>query len=152
MKQLFNFFIVLFMIPAVTIAQPGGHPGPGMKRIHAAKMAYITDRMHLTSTQSPNFIPLYNEYEQELRTIRQSFFKKYKRADNKEQDNMAARQFVEDDLDYQQQVIALKRKYNDNFLKVISPQQLADLYTAEREFRQLLMQQLKQRRGGGRWR
>ena len=59
---------------------------------------------------------------------------------------MAARQFIEDDLDYQQQVITLKRKYNDSFLKVISAQQLADLYTAEREFRQLLMQQLKQRR------
>ena len=147
MKAILNFLIIILISSVVVYGQP--EPGgPPMKRIHAAKMAYITDRLHLTQEQSASFIPLYNEYEQELRTIRQSFFKKYKGANGEEQDKMAARQFIEDDLDYQQQVITLKRKYNDSFLKVISAQQLADLYTAEREFKQLLMQQLKQRRGG----
>lgn len=153
MKRLLNFIIVLLVISVTSLAQPGFGQGPGgppMKRIHAAKMAYITDRLRLSAEQSANFVPVYNDYERDLRSIRQSFFKKYK-GNKEDMDDWAARQFIEDDLDYQQQVIELKRKYNDSFLKVISAQQLADLYKAEREFKQMLMQQLKQRRGGGKW-
>ena len=77
MKAILNFFITILISSVVVYGQPGP-AGPPMKRIHAAKMAYITDRLHVTQEQSANFIPLYNEYEQELRSIRQSFFKKYK--------------------------------------------------------------------------
>ncbi|MFI5196867.1 MAG: hypothetical protein ACHQD8_07235, partial [Chitinophagales bacterium] len=134
------------------LAQPGGQR---FERIHAAKMAYITDRLHLSSEQSGNFVPLYNEYERELRNIRQSFFKKYKGTKPDEADDATSRQYIDDNLDYQQQVIELKRRYNDRFLKVIYPQQLTDLYKAEREFRQMLMKRIEQQRksgGGGRYR
>jgi len=147
MKRLLNFIIVLLIATATATGQQGPPP---MKRIHAAKMAYITDRLQLSSEQSANFVPLYNDYEKDLRAIRQPYLKKYKGANDEEHNDMAARQYVEDDLDYQQQVIELKRKYHDTFLKVISPTQLAELYKAEREFRQILMQKLRQRRGG-RW-
>ncbi len=98
--------------------------------------------------QTGNFIPLYNDYENELRGLRQSFFKKYKGNYSGEADDATSRQFIDDDLDYQQQVLDLKRRYNDRFLKVISPRQLADMYKAEREFRQMLMKRLEQRRNG----
>jgi Spy/CpxP family protein refolding chaperone len=151
MKQI--KIILILLIAASSLFAQQAPPGPGMKRIHAAKMAYITDRLQLSQEQSSGFIPLYNNYERDLRTIRQSFFRKYK--DNhgsEEQDEMMARQYIEDDLDYQQQVIELKRKYNDSFLKILTPIQLAELYKAEREFRQMLIQQVRQRRGNGRWR
>jgi hypothetical protein len=148
MKRLLNIVIVLLFTGTLAMAQGGQH----MQQIHAAKIAYITDRIHLTPEQSANFIPLYNSYEKDLRTVRQSFFKKCKDCDGDRRKEMANRRFLEDDLDYQQQVIELKRKYNDSFLKTISPEQLGDLYMAEREFRQILMQRLKQKRGEGRWR
>ena len=148
MKKLFGILFIVLTTTSAGWAQPG-MPRERMERIHAAKMAYITDRLRLSSEQSGNFIPLYNEYERELRGIRQSFFKKYKGTKPDEADDATSRQFVDDDLDYQQQVIELKRRYNDRFLKVISPQQLSDLYKAEREFRQILMKRLEQRKGGG---
>lgn len=120
-----------------------------MERIHAAKMAYITDRLQLSAKQSGDFVPLYNEYETELRSIRQTYFKKYKGIDPGEADNATARQFVDDNLDYQQDVIGLKRKYNDRFMKVITAQQLTELYQAEREFRQILKRRLEERRNDG---
>jgi hypothetical protein len=123
--------------------------GDGLRRIHAAKMAYITDRLHITYKQSADFIPLYNEYEMEIRNTRQVFFKKYKGTNPDQGDDATSKQFIDDNLDYQQQVIEIKRKYNDLFLKIISPQQLADLYRAEREFKQMLMQRLRQQHGGG---
>ena len=127
--------------------------GQGMERIHAAKMAYITDRLRLTSDQMINFVPVYNEYDREIRETRNSFLKKYKEKDFKNADDASARQFVDDNLDYQQQVIQIKRRYNERFLKVISSQQLAELSQAEREFRQLLMERIKDRQNGNRrWR
>lgn len=120
-----------------------------LERIHAARMAYITDRLHLSEQQSSQFVPLYNEYDQEIRNTRAFFFKKYKGINPDQADDGTARQAIDDNLDYQQQVIDIKRKYNDRFLKVISPQQLSDLNKAEREFRQILMQRLRQHNGGG---
>jgi len=137
-------FIVLFTATTAHGRQ-GGHP---LQRIHAAKMAYMADRLQLSEEQSGKFIPVYKDYERELRDIRQPFIKKYNVRNGDDADDLTARQYVEDDLDYQQQVIELKRKYNDRFLKVLTPRQLSDMYIAEREFRQILMHRLKQRREG----
>lgn len=139
---------ILLLLLAVTVSY--GKQGRGMERIHAAKMAYITDRLHLQADQSGRFVPVYNEYEQDLRIIRKQYLKKYGVKDMDKEPRagkLAARQKLEEDLDYQQQVIELKRRYNDRFLKVLSPAQLSDLYVAEKEFRQMLVQRLKQRGG-----
>ena len=149
MKRISATILVLIATLSFGYAQPGRPP---MERIHAAKMAYITDRLRLSFEQSGNFVPVYNDYEGELRGLRMSFFKKYKGATRGEMNDNESRQFIDDDLDYQQQVLDLKRRYNDRFLKVISPQQLAELYKAEREFRQMLMKRLDQRHGPSRFR
>ncbi len=147
---------LLFLLLATTTVAVAQHRPP-MERIHAAKMAYITDRLQLSSRQSGEFVPVYNDYEREIKDTRQHFFKKYKGDDPGQMDDAASRQFIDDNLDYQQQVIVIKRKYNDLFLKIISPQQLGDLYTAEREFKQMLMKRLDKQHGrpgpaGGRFR
>ena len=116
-------------------------------RIHAAKVAYITDRLKLSTEQSGKFIPVYNEYEQEIKELRKTFIGKYKGSD-RETNETTSRQYIDDNLDYQQQVIELKRRYNERFLNAISARQLADLYKAEREFKEKLLQRLEERRGG----
>ncbi|MCF8448330.1 MAG: hypothetical protein K9G49_00550 [Taibaiella sp.] len=136
-------YIVLMCMLVTTASY--GRQGRPLQRIHAAKMAYMNDRLSLSESQSGAFIPLYKEYEKELLVIRQPYIKKYK-LENTDEHNIAARQYVEDDLDYQEAVIGLKRKYNDQFLKILSPKQVADMYMAEREFRQILMKRLKQER------
>lgn len=142
---------ILIVLMTVTVAR--AQNGEGLKRIHAAKLAYITDRLHLTVQQSGNFIPVYNDYEREIWETRQTFNRKYKDTNPDRADDATSRQYIDDNLDYQQKVIDIKRRYNDRFLKVISPQQLTDLYIAEREFKQMLMQRLKQNRArGGRFR
>jgi hypothetical protein len=39
-------------------------------------------------------------------------------------------------------------KFNNAFLKILSPQQVSELYKAEREFNDELVRQLAERRGG----
>ena len=145
MKKLLQALLIILFTSTALWAQQG----QGLARIHAAKIAYITDRLQLSTNQSSVFIPVYNEYEQEIRQTRQAFRRKYKDVNPDEASDAVSMQYIDDNLDYQQQVIEIKRRYNDRFLKIISPQQLADLYKAEREFKQMLMQRLKQRNGGG---
>jgi hypothetical protein len=116
----------------------------GLQRIHAAKMSYLTDRLKLDGRQASRFTAIYNDYERDLRVIRRSFYKKHhvRLLEIDRAENMAARQRVEEDLDYQQRVIELKRSYNDRYLAIMSADQLADMYVAEKEFRQLLMKRL----------
>ena len=116
------------------------------ERIHAIKVAYITDKLHFTSEQSAQFWPVYDKYEQEVRRTRREFFDKYK--DQHSDDDNTSKQFVDDDLDYQQDILNIKRRYKDDFLKIISSQQLADLYKAEREFKMLLLKELNERHKG----
>ena len=131
---------LLTLLPGLCFAQ---NKQNGWQRVHAAKVAYISDRLQLGVDQATKFWPIYNEYEKERKAIR----KKYLAVDGKNQqylDESAARQNIEDNLDMQQDELDLKRKYKEQFLKVISAGQLADLMKAEREFRQLIMHRLKE--------
>ncbi len=145
MKKLLQVLFIVLFTANLSWAQPEGRK---MEQIHAAKMVYISDRLHLSIEQSQNFLPVYNEYEKELRGIRQDFKKKLNINNGERNDETSDRQYVDDNLDYQQQVIDLKRRYNDRFLKVISSTQLATLYQAEREFKHILLQRLKDRKNG----
>ena len=148
MKQL--FLGIAFILLAITAtAQQGRNRGRAMERIHAAKVAYVVDRLQITADQMAGFIAVYNEYDAEKTKCRKEAMGKYKGINPNDTDNSTALQFVEDDLDYQQKVINIKRSYNDKFLKVISAKQLAELSPAEREFRMLLMDRLKKRRDQG---
>ncbi|MCD6011002.1 MAG: hypothetical protein K0Q79_864 [Flavipsychrobacter sp.] len=141
MKKFLAIVSIIFLTSITAIAQRSEHK----ERIHAAKMAYIIDRLNLTSQQSSHFIPLYNDFENEVRDMRHNVFRKYKGTDLRDADDETSRQFIDDNLDYQQQVIDIKRKYNDQFLKIISPQQVAELHKAEREFKQMLIKRLENR-------
>ena len=62
---------------------------------------------------------------------------------------------IDDDIEMQEKMLELRKKYKEEFLKVISPKQMAALVDAEREFKKMLLQQLRERRenrGGGRLR
>ena len=148
MKKIVNLFLMILVCAVQAFAQKG----PGIGRIHAAKMAYIADRLELKQNQYSTFMPLYKQYETEIWETRSAFFKKNKGGEPGEGDKEGAMKWVDDDLDYQQKIIDIKRKYNDQFLKVITPRQLADMYVAEREFRQILKRRLEDGGGGGRFR
>lgn len=145
MKRAIYMLMLLLLSTATVFAQPKGPRGERIKNI---KVGYITERIHLTSDQATRFWPVYNQYEQELRTTRRSFFEQYRGRDNS-QDEATARKFVDDNLEYQEAELRLKKKYKNELLKVISAQQLADLYVAERDFRKMLVNELRERRGNG---
>ena len=154
MRQLLIIAAALIMA-ATAVAQPRGgtmrgeRAGMAKERIHAAKVAYITDRLNLTSAQAGAFIPVYNDCEDEVQAVRKKYRQRYMETHkDAKDDDLRPRQYIDDDLNYQQEVLDIKKKYKDRFLKVLSEKQLTDLYESEREFRKLLQQRLKERRMG----
>ncbi len=137
MNKVLHTALLLLFLSNVAIAQPERR----FERVHAIKVAYITDKMHLSGEESAKFWPVYNRFDEEKRELRKNFFQKARKAGNLTDDDKAMR-YVDDDLDYQSEELALRRKYKEKFLKVLSPQQLASLYQAEREFKIMLLQQL----------
>ena len=116
------------------------------QRVEAIKVGYITQRLHLSEEQAKNFWPVYNSYEDELRAARKAFVQKHPEAKRTDTTAKSA-QYIDDQLALQQQVVDIRKKYKDRLLKVITADQLATLYEAERDFRALLVDQLMKKRG-----
>ena len=146
MKRIIGIFGIM-LLGLSLYAQPygrGNRMGQAGERIHAIKVGYLTERLHLTPVQAATFWPVYDEREAEMRDARKAFREKYRdgNVDNDEEAN----RFIDDNLDFQEQALSINRRYKDRMLKIISPQQLATLIEAERDFKKLLLQQLRQRR------
>lgn len=140
MKKLLSILIVVLLSLPVVAQQ-----GERFERIRAARIALITQRLNLTSKQAEAFWPVYNKYESERIAIRRSFKAKQK-ALTPDADEETSRKYIRENIDYQQQNLELRKKYKDQFLKVISAQQVAALFDAEREFKEMLLEQLRERR------
>lgn len=137
-KYFLPLFLLLLTLGTRGIAQTGADR---TNRIQAVRVSFITDKIKLTPEQSAKFWPVYNQYVSELRNVRG----KYKNGLRKNNPNITAeeaRNSVDASLEYQQEIVDLKRKFKDRLLQVISPQQLMQLYSAEQEFKSILIKML----------
>lgn len=141
MKKLVYILMALLLQCTVLMAQP-----QKSERIRTIKIGFISERLDLSTEQAAKFWPVYNRYQDELKTVRKEFKQKYKAA-NPGSDADMARQFVADNIEYKEAELNLQKKYKNELLKIISAQQLATLYQAERDFKTMLLKQLKDNRG-----
>ena len=119
-----------------------------MRKIQDAKVAIITNRLSLTPEQSAGFWPFYNEYSQKRRDIHRSQRKiiNDKKAEGKTDEQVLNN--LKEVQDLRQQELDLDKEYQNRFLKVISANQVIELYKAERTFNDMLIQRLKQKPQG----
>jgi len=144
MSRTITFLLALLIACSTATAQPMHEKN--RDKVRSLKIAYITEQLDLQPEQAEKFWPVYNKFENEMWQIRKGFIDQYKN-DHPNGDRNTAQQYIEDNLDYQEQQLALKKKYKDQLLKIISPEQLAKLYKAERGFKQMLIKELGKRQG-----
>ena len=97
------------------------------EKVQALKVAFITQKLNLTSAEAEKFWPVYNNYENEIKSVRTS---------NRDGDV----------IDNEQKVLDIRKKYRPEFEKILGPGRMNDVYTAERDFRNVLIQRLKEQR------
>lgn len=113
-----------------------------LERVQAQRIAYITNRLQLSPTEAAKFWPLFNEYERERRQMRRQRSAK----PVAELSEAEARRLIEDELERETRLLALRKRYYEQFLRVLPARKIALLPVADREFKRDLLQQLRRRR------
>ena len=96
------------------------------EKIEALKIAFITQKLQLTTDEAQKFWPVYNQYENEIRSLQLG---------NR---NGPA-------LENEEKLLNIRKKYKGSFEKVIGPLKLNKLFNAERDFRDILIRRLQNR-------
>jgi thiol:disulfide interchange protein len=121
------------------------------EQVVSAKIAFFTTSLGLTPQEAEAFWPIYNNYWKE----RESLHKRIQNSlvvmnkflnDEKKSDN-DIKKFLEIYISHIASDGLIQKKYQEEFLKVLTVRQVARLYTAEEEFRIKMIHQL---RGGNR--
>ncbi len=135
------FFVTLLSLPAFgqqdemeNVRDPRAR-----ERIRAAHAAYITERIELTADEAEKFWPVYREFLEKRRVLRQEM-----REDRRSETDQSKQ--LERDLELKQQELNLEKEYTHQLGKIISPEKLVKLREAEMDFRRLLLRQIQQRR------
>jgi hypothetical protein len=115
---------------------------PGMRRIQVVKEAFLSQQLALTRHQGESFWPIYRQYQNELFEVR-----RLKRLNNSDAQANGAEQ-VKKDLDYDAQLVSIRKHYNEEFMKVLPPEKVSQLIKAEREFNDELVRKLHEQNTG----
>jgi hypothetical protein len=114
--------------------------GPGAK-IEVVKEGYIGIRLRLTPDEARAFWPLYREYIHLQTAVRIA-----KRLNNSK-DSPDGIQQTDKELEYETDLVNIRKHYRDEFLRILPPQKVSELYKSEREFNDEVLRQLSERNG-----
>src|SRR4051812_48300861 len=108
-------------------------------KLDAARNRFIEKQLALTDAEARKFWPLYQHYQQELTAVRI-----LKRLNNSSSQANGTAQ-IDKDLSYDSQMVAIRKHYRDEFLKILPAEKVSELYKSEREFTDELIRQLSER-------
>lgn len=147
-KLALTLFIALFSLSSTLgFAQRGGKDGrpphdDRFEEIQTIKIGYITQKLKLTADQAKAFWPIYDEYEQKRRQLFHKFISQYKN-DHPNGNPRDAKAYIDANISFQEEKLDLMKVYTAKLKKVLSDQQIADLYKAERDFKEMLLKRLQ---------
>jgi len=98
-------------------------------RIEALKIAYLTRKLNLTTEEAQKFWPVYNKYADELRKVQ-----------------IEARQNNTSEIDRDEKVLNIRKRYNGEFSKALSAEKANSFFRVEKEFNSFLQKEMIERR------
>lgn len=122
MKKFILSITLLFSFLGAAMAQP---PQDREDKVKALYVAYITREINITADEAKVFWPVYDLYEGEIKTAVSS---------NKEE------------LEKQQAVLNIKKKFQDRFQKVIGSDRTNEFFVKDAEFRRRMIERLRDMR------
>jgi len=113
-------------------------PNPG-RRMELVKEGYIGLRLKLTPDEARAFWPLYRQYVQEQTAVR------ILKRENNSTNSPDGTQQIDNELKYETELVNIRKHYRDEFLKILPPEKVSELYKSEREFNDEVLKQLSER-------
>jgi len=135
-----SFF--LLMTSLTVIAQPGYMSKEVRGRIEAQRVAFITQQLRLTPEEAARFWPIYNEYRDALKVMREDF----ERPDLEKLTEEEAGVIIEQHLQQEQRKLELKRSLLTRLRTAINAKKVLMLQKAENEFNRELLRKVQEHR------
>ena len=121
MRKLY-FILIFITITGLSKAQEDQPSEKKLADIEALKVAFISKELDLTPDEAQKFWPVYNQYSKELKATR---------VDNP------------DVLERDEKILNLRKRYKEQFTKILGPQRVNNMYNAESKFNQLLFKAMR---------
>ncbi|TKB96473.1 hypothetical protein [Pedobacter cryotolerans] len=141
-----NLILALFILfPAMVFAQ-GSRPGDD--KIEAAKIAFFTQKLDLTTNEAKIFWPIYNDYQKELWALRRDrhksmiSFRKVTEIDDLSDSQV--QNLIAGDFDFRQKDLNIEKKYYAKFkASGLSIKQIGKFYRAQEAFKKELLSRFR---------
>jgi len=134
--------IFILFATIASIAQPGNMSRDVRERIEAQRVAFITQQLHLTPDEAARFWPVYNEYRDALKDMRDDF----QRPDLTSLTDEEAGVIIEHHLQQEQHKLELKRTLFTRLQTIVNARKVLMLQRAENEFNRELLRKAQEQR------
>lgn len=145
MRQKLTIGVLILFFALPTMARDLTQGKFDFDKFKAEKVAFITDAINLTPAEAQVFWPVYNEFEKkrwdlskERRELDQSLRQGVKEMTDKEYIDLSRKI-----TSLQAQESKLAEEYNEQFLKILPPKKVVNLYVAELNFRNQLLRKYR---------
>jgi hypothetical protein len=129
MKKILVLYGMICWLSVAAVAQETESQKPEGGRLEALKIAYITKQLNLTPEEAQRFWPVYNQYSNEIKGARQEAFRTN-----------------EPEITTEEKLLNIRKKYNGDFVKALSPQRADQFFKVEKEFGARVAKEWMQRR------
>ena len=135
--------IVIMLISISTFAQDRGKM---KERIKAQKVAFITEKLSLTSNEAEKFWPIYNAFEASIENIKSEDLRavKMEMRNGDDVSDKRADELLEKLMKAEKDMHTAKLKLVKDLNKVISAKKIIQLKAAEDQFNRILLERLKE--------
>ncbi len=116
-------------------------------KVGALQVAFLTRELNLTEAEAKVFWPVYNDFKEKRKTLNKQFREKYgdKQQSPDKLTDAQCKEIVDNQIIQEQRMLDLKKEYHARFLAVLPASKVLALYEAEKKFRKVLLEKLRER-------
>ena len=127
MKKLFIIVMMLVGFAFSGFTQEGEKAQADGGKLKALQIAYLTNKLNLKPEEAQRFWPVFNQYQDEIRKVR-----------------IEGRNLPE--VDKEQKIVDIRKKYFEEFTKVLNKDRADRVFKADNEFRDVIRKEIQERR------
>lgn len=113
-------------------------------KIKSLKIAFISQKLSLSSIEAEKFWPVYNKYDDKIMLLKEDQMKL--RFDKRKSSGEDAIKKIEEVEAIETEVMLLKKKMRTELIPIISAEKVVRLERIEQEFHRKILEKLKQRK------
>ncbi|MES2863664.1 MAG: sensor of ECF-type sigma factor [Bacteroidota bacterium] len=142
MKNKITYIFLFFLALQFGFSQEND---PRKERIKSLKIAFISQKLALTSVEAEKFWPIYNKYDEKIMVLKEAQMKlRHQRRVGTDEEALKK---IEEAEEKEAEVMVLKKKMRAELIPVITAEKVLKLEQLEQEFHRKLLEKLNERRG-----